>query len=72
MAEKWGKCLGYVNRPCPSCGRVRLEAYENGKEVCQKCGWCPQDGEYIDVEVTLEVISTDAEPQSEGFLYDQQ
>ena len=30
------------------------------------------DGEYIDVEVTLEVISTDAEPQSEGFLYDQQ
>ena len=50
MAEKWGKCLGYVNRPCPSCGRIRLEAYENGKEVCEKCGWCPQDGEYIDVD----------------------
>lgn len=49
MAE-WGKYLGYSADPCPNCGRYRLERYENGKEVCEKCGWCPQDGEYVDRE----------------------
>lgn len=46
----WGKCLGYTGKPCPNCGRVRLERYDNGKEVCEKCEWCPQEGRYIDRE----------------------
>ena len=48
MAEHFGKCLGYDSEPCPNCGRVRLENYENGKQVCEKCGWCPQNNDYVD------------------------
>lgn len=54
MAEKWGKCLGYSSVPCPNCGRYRLEQYENGKQVCEKCEWCPQDGEYINTQRMFE------------------
>ena len=50
MRAEWGKYLGYSADPCPNCGRYRLERYENGKEVCEKCGWCPQDGKYVDRE----------------------
>ena len=48
--KSWGKCLGYTGTPCPNCGRYRLERYENKKEVCEKCGWCPQENQYIDRE----------------------
>ena len=47
---EWGKCLGYLNTPCPNCGRYRLELYENYKSVCEKCAWCPEEEEYIDRE----------------------
>ena len=43
----FGKYLGYSSESCPNCGRLRLENYENGKQVCEKCGWCPQDQAYI-------------------------
>ena len=46
----WNKYLGYSSKPCPNCGRYRLEHYENGKEVCEKCKWCPQNEAYIDLE----------------------
>jgi ribosomal protein L37AE/L43A len=45
---EYGKWLGYSSEPCPNCGRFRLEQYENGKEVCEKCEWCPQDQGYVD------------------------
>jgi ribosomal protein L37AE/L43A len=45
----WGKCLGYTGTACPICGRYRLELYENGKRVCEKCNWCIEDGTYRDV-----------------------
>lgn len=44
----FGKRIGYSNTPCPNCGRYRLENYENGKQVCEKCSWCPQDKKFID------------------------
>lgn len=46
--ERWGRSLGYSTEPCPKCGRVRLEQYQNGKQVCEKCEWCPQDQVYVD------------------------
>ena len=47
----WGKRLGfYSDRDCPECGRHRLEPYENGKEICEKCGWCPQEERYVSFE----------------------
>jgi ribosomal protein L37AE/L43A len=44
----FGKCLGYTGTPCPNCDRYRLERYENGKEVCEKCNWCPQENRYVE------------------------
>lgn len=48
--SEFGLSIGYASEPCPECGRVRLENYENGKQVCEKCGWCPQENAYIDRE----------------------
>lgn len=54
--SKWGKCLGYTGTPCPNCGRYRLERYECGKEICEKCEWCPQEQRYVDWKETYEEI----------------
>jgi ribosomal protein L37AE/L43A len=50
----WGKWLRYSNRPCPSCGRYRLELYENGKSCCEKCDWSPEEGRYVEYEEIFE------------------
>lgn len=51
MADNFGACLGYASEPCPNCGRVRLENFENGKQVCEKCNWCPQINNYVDINL---------------------
>lgn len=33
-----GKLLGYINNPCCNCKRVRVEIYDNGNLICEKCG----------------------------------
>ena len=50
LISLWGKCLGYSPERCPNCGRVRLENYENGKQICEKCQWSPQEQRYIEDE----------------------
>lgn len=47
---KWGQWLRYTGTRCPKCGRVRLELYDNGKERCEKCAWCPQENRYVEDE----------------------
>ena len=47
---KWGQWLRYTGTPCPNCGRYRMELYENGKERCEKCEWCPQENRYVEDE----------------------
>lgn len=51
----WGECFGYRNIPCTNCGRYRVELYENGKSVCEKCGWCIEDEVCIDRESMYEL-----------------
>ena len=46
----FGECKGYMNKPCPNCGRYRLEYYEKGYEICEKCRWCEQLNTYVDDE----------------------
>jgi ribosomal protein L37AE/L43A len=41
-----GKCLGYTGEPCTKCSRVRVEAYENGDKICEKCRWNETKGQY--------------------------
>lgn len=41
-----GEYEGYIDDPCPKCGRVRVEAWSCGKHICEKCHWCIEDGTY--------------------------
>ena len=41
-----GKLIGYTGNPCPNCGRLRVERYESGLEICEKCNWCEQTKSY--------------------------
>ncbi|MEK4493979.1 hypothetical protein NYE44_30470 [Paenibacillus sp. FSL L8-0493] len=34
-----GKEIGYTGEECGKCGRVRVMLFENGDQVCEKCGW---------------------------------
>ena len=44
--SKLGEWLGYINDPCPKCGRMRVESWSSGKLVCEKCHWSILDNEY--------------------------
>lgn len=44
---KKGKLLGYIGEPCPNCGRLRVERWSCGKDICEKCSWCIQDDDYF-------------------------
>ena len=46
--EKLGKCLGYIDMDCINCGRHRVEQYENGLKVCEKCGFNQDTKEHED------------------------
>lgn len=41
-----GKLIGYTGNQCPNCGRLRVERYESGLEICEKCNWCEQTKSY--------------------------
>ena len=41
-----GKCLGYSNKECSNCGRVRVETWENGDKICEKSNWNQDTNEY--------------------------
>jgi hypothetical protein len=36
------KLIGYTGDECKNCGRVRVELWENGDKVCEKCNWNQQ------------------------------
>jgi ribosomal protein L37AE/L43A len=42
------KALDYTGTKCKNCGRNRVMNCENGKKVCEKCGWDNVAGEYTD------------------------
>lgn len=46
LSSGLGKCFGYSDKPCPNCGRMRLEYWSCGKHICEKCHWCIEDNEY--------------------------
>lgn len=38
MVEKEkGKCCYYIDKECINCGRLRVELFENGDEICERC-----------------------------------
>lgn len=45
--KSMGECKGYIETACPNCGRMRVEHWECGKDICEKCRWCIQDKAYF-------------------------
>lgn len=45
--DEMGECEGYTGEECPNCGRVRVEHWSGGKDICEKCHWCIQDNDYF-------------------------
>ena len=41
-----GNYLGYDSKKCISCGRFRVNIFDNGNRVCEKCGTDQKTGEY--------------------------
>lgn len=39
--------LGYSDKECINCGRLRVEKYSNGTEICEKCNFEQNKKEYI-------------------------
>lgn len=46
--RKYGDCEGYNGNACSQCGRVRVEHYSGGFDICEKCLWCEQLNNYVD------------------------
>ena len=44
---KYGDYEGYTGQECPNCGRIRVEHYSGGYDICEKCLWCIQLNEYV-------------------------
>lgn len=42
-----GKNLGYIDKDCKNCGRQRVEKFENGYEICEKCHYEQNKDVYI-------------------------
>lgn len=55
--KELGKCEGYIDKECPNCGRMRVEHYSCGKDICEKCGWSIQDKTYIDLTFDDEEVT---------------
>lgn len=37
----------YNGEACENCSRERVMICSNGKRRCEKCGWSPEEGEYV-------------------------
>lgn len=48
--KKMGELIGYTGKPCIRCGRCRVEKFNTGIEVCEKCGADQKTGECYENE----------------------
>lgn len=46
--ETLGDNLGYIDKECINCGRLRVEKYSSGNEVCEKCGFEQNTKQYYE------------------------
>ena len=48
--QKLGENLGYTDKECINCGRLRVEKYSSSNEVCEKCGFEQNTKQYYQNE----------------------
>ena len=41
--------IRYDGSECQNCGRVRVEVWSNGMHICEKCNWCIETQNYVDM-----------------------
>lgn len=46
LHKKLGKCIGYIEDDCINCGRHRVELWEDGSKICEKCCYNQESKEY--------------------------
>lgn len=46
MEKDRGEWLHYSPKECNNCGRLRVDVWENGDEICEKCNWDQDKNEY--------------------------
>ena len=42
MSKQWD-VAEWLQEKCPNCGRMRLNISVNGKKLCEKCDYCPDE-----------------------------
>lgn len=47
VCEDKPQYLGYSDKECINCGRLRVEKYSDGTEICEKCNFDQNKKEYI-------------------------
>lgn len=40
------KLIGYIDENCINCGRLRVELWDNGLKLCEKCNFDQDKQEY--------------------------
>jgi len=40
--------IKYIDKECVGCGRLRVELYDDGSEICEKCNLNQSTKEYED------------------------
>jgi len=43
--------IEYTGKECPNCGRVRVELWNNGERICEKCNWNIDKQEYEPTDI---------------------
>ncbi len=46
MMKNRGKWVGYTAKECIECGRLRVDLWENGEKICEKCNMNQETKEY--------------------------
>ena len=46
-----GEILRYTTKECTKCHRLRVELYENGERICEKCNWNQDTNEYEPTDI---------------------
>lgn len=47
IIEDTPEYLGYSDKECINCGRLRVEKYSDGTEICEKCNFDQNKKEYV-------------------------
>lgn len=57
--------IKYTGEPCENCQRHRVELYDNGEMICEKCGWNKTTKEYENLDELADLAFEEKYPRME-------